>query len=36
MNENEKFSSALARVEKYNEARRDMDRKLDMQYQRRM
>ncbi|KAM7484168.1 hypothetical protein LguiA_000177 [Lonicera macranthoides] len=36
MNENEKFSSALARVEKYNEARLDMDRKLDMQYQRRI
>ncbi|KAA8533231.1 hypothetical protein F0562_033236 [Nyssa sinensis] len=36
MNENEKFTSALARVEKYTEARREMDRKLDMQYQRRI
>uniref|UniRef100_A0A5B6YNB3 mRNA export factor GLE1 n=1 Tax=Davidia involucrata TaxID=16924 RepID=A0A5B6YNB3_DAVIN len=36
MNENEKFTSALAQVEKYTEARREMDRKLDMQYQRRI
>lgn len=36
VNEDEKFSSVLARVEKYKEAKREMDRKFDMQYQRRM
>ncbi|XP_059650596.1 mRNA export factor GLE1-like [Cornus florida] len=36
MSENEKFTSALARVEKHTEARRDMDRKLNMQYQRKI
>jgi nucleoporin GLE1 len=36
MNENAKLSTALAQIDKEKEARRDMDRKLDMQYQRRM
>ncbi|CAK9180536.1 unnamed protein product, partial [Ilex paraguariensis] len=36
INENEKFTSALVRVEKYTEAQREIDRKLDMQYQRRI
>ncbi|KAL7174196.1 hypothetical protein ACSBR2_033450 [Camellia fascicularis] len=36
MNENKKFTSSLAQVKKYTEARRDTDRKLDMQYQRRI
>jgi nucleoporin GLE1 len=36
VNENEKFASILARVDKYREKKREMDRKFDMQYQRRM
>ncbi|KAL1807297.1 hypothetical protein ACET3Z_030365 [Daucus carota] len=31
---NEKFTSAIARVEKHSEARREMEKKLDLQYQR--
>ncbi|XP_052206185.1 mRNA export factor GLE1 isoform X2 [Diospyros lotus] len=34
MIENNKFTSALAQVKKYVEARQEMDRKLDVQYQR--
>ncbi|KAJ7945470.1 GLE1-like protein [Quillaja saponaria] len=36
MSENEKSTSALARIEKYKQARREMDKKLDAQYQRRI
>ncbi|PON74648.1 GLE1-like [Trema orientale] len=36
MGENEKLASALLRVEKYREARRETDRKLDTQYQRKI
>ncbi|KAK1578931.1 hypothetical protein Q3G72_034255 [Acer saccharum] len=36
MSENDLSNSALARVEKYRDARRDMDRKLDTQYQRKI
>ncbi|XP_059657811.1 mRNA export factor GLE1 isoform X3 [Cornus florida] len=36
MSENEKFTSALARVERHTEAKRDIDRKLDMHYQRKI
>ncbi|KAK2636620.1 hypothetical protein Ddye_031412 [Dipteronia dyeriana] len=36
MSENELSNSALARVEKYRDARREMDRKLDTQYQRKI
>ncbi|CAL5421246.1 unnamed protein product [Camellia sinensis] len=36
LNENKKFTSSLAQVKKYTEARREMHRKLDMQYQRRI
>ena len=36
MSKNEKFASALLRVEKYREARRETDRELDTQYQRKM
>ena len=36
LGENEKSTSALLRVEKYREARRESDRKLDTQYQRKM
>ncbi|KAJ4846668.1 hypothetical protein Tsubulata_049141, partial [Turnera subulata] len=36
MRETEKTVSAFARVEKYIEARREMDRKLDTQYQRKI
>lgn len=32
----EKSTSALLRVEKYREARRETERKLDTQYQRKM
>ena len=32
----EKSTSALTQVEKYREARNEMDRKLDTQYQRKM
>ncbi|KAL8106389.1 hypothetical protein AgCh_029961 [Apium graveolens] len=31
---NEKFTSAIVRVEKHSEARREMEKKLDLQYQR--
>lgn len=31
---NEKFTSAIARVEKHSEARREMEKKLDLHYQR--
>jgi len=34
--EKEKSASALVQVDKNSEARREMDKKLDMQYQRRM
>lgn len=36
VNENEKFASDLARTEKYAETKRELDRKFDLQYQRRM
>lgn len=36
MNESEKSSSAHAKVEKYREARREVERKFDVQYQRRV
>ncbi|KAJ8758853.1 hypothetical protein K2173_002632 [Erythroxylum novogranatense] len=36
MSENEKFTAALARIGKYKEARREVDRKLDTQYQRKI
>ncbi|XVF43865.1 hypothetical protein PTKIN_Ptkin02bG0074600 [Pterospermum kingtungense] len=36
MNESEKSSSAHAKVEKYREARREAERKFDVQYQRRI
>ncbi|KAJ4710976.1 GLE1-like protein [Melia azedarach] len=36
MSENEQSSSALARVEKYRDVRREIDRKLDTQYQRKI
>lgn len=36
MHEKKKSTSAIVRVEKYVEARREMDRKLDIQYQRNM
>ncbi|KAL6983797.1 hypothetical protein U1Q18_017172 [Sarracenia purpurea var. burkii] len=36
MNENRKFISALDRVKKYAEKRQEIDRKLDMHYQRRI
>ncbi|KAF7834473.1 protein GLE1 isoform X1 [Senna tora] len=36
MNESEKSASALRRVEKYKEARQELDRKFDTQYQRRI
>ncbi|KAK2968632.1 hypothetical protein RJ640_030712 [Escallonia rubra] len=34
MSENEKFASAQAHIEKYIEARQEMERKFDLQYQR--
>ena len=34
INETEKSTSALLRVEKYKEARQESDKKLDTQYQR--
>ncbi|KAK1381537.1 mRNA export factor GLE1 [Heracleum sosnowskyi] len=34
VDKNEKFISAIARVEKHSEARREMEKKLDLQYQR--
>lgn len=34
--ENEKFASSLAQVNKQIEAKRETDRKIDMQHQRRM
>ncbi|KAL5824978.1 hypothetical protein ACOSQ3_021041 [Xanthoceras sorbifolium] len=36
MSENEQSNSALARVEKYRDSRREMDRKHDTQYQRKI
>lgn len=36
MDENKKFSYALDRVKKYTEARQEIERKQDMQYQREM
>ncbi|KAK4265356.1 hypothetical protein QN277_026418 [Acacia crassicarpa] len=36
MNESEKCASALLRVEKYKEARQELDKKFDTQYQRRI
>ncbi|KAH7515639.1 hypothetical protein FEM48_Zijuj10G0047900 [Ziziphus jujuba var. spinosa] len=36
MNENQKYNSALNRIEKYREARRESERKLDTQYQRKI
>ena len=36
MQENKKSASAIVRVEKYVESRQEMDRKLDIQYQRNM
>lgn len=36
MNESEKSSSARAKVQKYKEARREVERKFDVQYQRRI
>ncbi|GFY91464.1 hypothetical protein Acr_07g0016600 [Actinidia rufa] len=36
INEHKRFYSALDRVKKYTAARQEMDRKLDMQYQRRI
>ena len=36
MSKFEKSISAFARIDKYKEARREMDKKLDTQYQRRM
>lgn len=36
VNENEKYASVLAQVDKYRDAKREMERKFDMQYQRRI
>lgn len=36
MRENKQSNSALSRVEKYRDVRREMERKLDTQYQRKM
>lgn len=36
MSESEKSTSAIVQVEKYRDARREMDRKLDIQYQRKI
>ena len=36
MHEKKKSASAIVRVEKYVESRREMDRKFDIQYQRNM
>lgn len=36
MTEQEKYASAFARIEKYREARKELERKLDTQYQRKI
>lgn len=36
LNEREKFTSVLGQVEKYRDARREMDRIIDAKYQRKM
>ncbi|KAF9677858.1 hypothetical protein SADUNF_Sadunf08G0151400 [Salix dunnii] len=36
MTEQEKYASAFARIEKYREARKELERKLDIQYQRKI
>jgi nucleoporin GLE1 len=36
MTEQEKSASAFARIEKYREARKELERKLDTHYQRKM